>query len=261
MFLQSLKCKYVKFVKGFESAFVVVNNGTLECDAKIRDYAMLWYNNRDNQMMMSLIVDDVPTLDLKTPMPRDITTTNENKVKMTLAFSIAVQAYVRYCEMLGRDPKRLKMKDEDTVPSSTSKAELRAAKTEAEQAYEAAMNALETARSRTEAAEHAVKEAAGNSSGRVLAALCQAFVKATEDKVSAKSAKVEAEGMAQAAGAALNLYVSEKRKERQAKQLLEAIAAEEETAAAAATEEEMPSPDRRVKNKKRARRHHETEEE
>ena len=261
MFLQSLKCKYVKFVKGFESAFVVVNNGTLECDAKIRDYAMLWYNNRDNQMMMSLIVDDVPTLDLKTPMPRDITTTNENKVKMTLAFSIAVQAYVRYCEMLGRDPKRLKMKDEDTVPSSTSKAELRAAKTEAEQAYEAAIDALETARSRTEAAEHAVKEAAGNSGGRVLAALCQALVKATEDKVSAEVDVKAAGDMVKAARAALNLYVSEKRKERKAKQLLEELAAAEEAASAAATDEEMPSPDRRGKNKKRARRHHETEEE
>ena len=216
---------------------------------------MMWYNDSKNQTMMNLIVRNVPTLELRTHNPQDIATAKQNKVQMLRAYSIAFHAYVRYCRVLGRKPKR----PEDAMSSINSKAELRAAKTEAEQAYEAAMNALETARSRTEAAEHAVKEAAGNSSGRVLAALCQAFVKATEDKVSAKSAKVEAEGMAQAAGAALNLYVSEKRKERQAKQLLEAIAAEEETAAAAATEEEMPSPDRRVKNKKRARRQRETE--
>ena len=261
MILQSLKYEYKKFVKGFERAFVIVNNGTLECDAKVRDYAMLWYNNRNNQMMMSLIVDNVPTLDLKTPMPRDITTTNENKVKMTAAFSIAVHAYVRYCEMLGQTPKRLVMRDENIVPSRISKAELRAAKTEAEQAHEAAIDALKVARSRTEAAEHAVKEAAGKSGGRVLAALCQALVKATEDTVSAEVDVKATGGMAKTAGAAYDLYVSEKRRDRKAKQLLEALAAAEEVASAAATDEEMPSPDRRGKNRKRARRKGETEEE
>ena len=215
----------------------------------------MWYNDSKNQTMMNLIVRNVPTLELRTHNPQDIATAKQNKVQMLRAYSIAFHAYVRYCRVLGRKPKR----PEDAMSSINSKAELRAAKTEAEQAYEAAMNALETARSRTEAAEHAVKEAAGNSGGRVLAALCQALVKATEDKVSAEVDVKAAGDMVKAARAALNLYVSEKRKERKAKQLLEELAAAEEAASAAATDEEMPSPDRRVKNKKRARRQRETE--
>ena len=51
---------------------------------------MVWYNDRNNQMMMRLIIDDVRTLDLTTHNPRDIRTTNEDKVKTTMTFTIAV---------------------------------------------------------------------------------------------------------------------------------------------------------------------------
>ena len=253
MRLMSLRCEYEKFVRGFERTFEIDNDGSLRCDDIAS--AMMWYNDAKNQTMMNLIVRNVPTLELITHNPRDIV--NKNKVQMLRAYSIAFHAYERYCRVLGRKPKR----PEDAMSSINSKAELRAAKTEAEQAHEAAIDALKTARIRTEAAEHAVKEAAGKSGGRVLAALCQALVKATEDKVSAEVDVKAAGDMVKAARAALNLYVSEKRKERKAKQLLEELAAAEEAASAAATDEEMPSPDRRGKNKKRARRHHETEEE
>ena len=250
MRLMSLRCEYEKFVRGFERTFEIDNDGSLRCDDIAS--AMMWYNDAKNQTMMNLIVRNVPTLELITHNPRDIV--NKNKVQMLRAYSIAFHAYERYCRVLGRKPKR----PEDAMSSINSKAELRAAKTEAEQAHEAAIDALKTARIRTEAAEHAVKEAAGKSGGRVLAALCQTLVETTEDKVSAKSAEVEAGGIAQAAGAAYDLYVSEKRRKRQAMRL-EELAAEEETATAAATDEEMPIPDRRVKNKKRARRQREPE--
>ena len=64
-------------------------------------------------------------------------------------------------------------------------------------------------------------------------------------------------GTTKEAGAAYDLYVSEKRRKRQTMQL-EALASEE-AASAAATDEEMPIPDRRGKNKKRTRRKHKTE--
>jgi hypothetical protein len=92
---------YNVYATRFEQLFVVQSNGTLRCDAETRENVPKWYNNQRD--FIHLLVGTKPALlVLQEPQQGDIGTTNNNKIEMIRAYTHALIAYNRVCEVIGR---------------------------------------------------------------------------------------------------------------------------------------------------------------
>ena len=85
----------------FEQLFVVQSNGTLKCDADKREKVPAWFNNQRTFIHM-LVGTEPPLLVLQDPQQGDIATTNRNKIEMINAYTHALIAYNKICDVLGR---------------------------------------------------------------------------------------------------------------------------------------------------------------
>jgi len=85
----------------FEQLFVVQSNGTLKCDADTREKVLVWFNNQRTFIHM-LVGTEPPLLVLQEPQQGDIATTNSNKIEMIRAYTHALIAYNRICDVIGR---------------------------------------------------------------------------------------------------------------------------------------------------------------
>ena len=89
------------YVTCFEQLFVVQSNGTLKCDADTREKVHIWFNNQRTFIHM-LVGTEPPLLVLQEPQQGDIATTNSNKIEMIRAYTHALIAYNRICDVIGR---------------------------------------------------------------------------------------------------------------------------------------------------------------
>jgi hypothetical protein len=85
----------------FEQLFVVQSNGILKCDAETREKVPAWFNNQRG--FIHLLVGTEPALlVLQEPQQGDIGTTNSHKIEMIRAYTYALIAYNRVCDVIGR---------------------------------------------------------------------------------------------------------------------------------------------------------------
>ena len=92
---------YRAYADNFENCFRVQANGTLRCDGEIRQIVPVWYNSQ--RVFIQLLVSmEPPLLVLKDPQQGDIATTNWNKTEMIRAYTHALVAYQKVCEVLRR---------------------------------------------------------------------------------------------------------------------------------------------------------------
>ncbi len=92
---------YRAYADNFERFFCIQSNGTLRCDSESRQNVPNWYNNQ-RAFIHLLVSTEPPMLVLKEPQQGDISTTNWNKTEMIRAYTHALVAYHRVCDVLRR---------------------------------------------------------------------------------------------------------------------------------------------------------------
>ena len=93
---------YTQFAIGFETVFQFNNNGTLKCNAHVKDQVATWFNN--NKIMIMLITGiDIPDLEFIEHGYRDMEAVNINHLIILQYFSFAFTAYMKYSQTIHRE--------------------------------------------------------------------------------------------------------------------------------------------------------------